>query len=183
MACKPVKKIPLRYGDYASHSKTLQCPAARHFSLVAGAGVSGSSPLVGSPKSVILQVKREVRQSSRASLYRNRTATRRPKASTSPPTAEGAGAAGEDLLVVDGDRAMRVHGDRLVSPEVTKRLVDPHPRAADQGRKVALGEGHGDEVAPSGEAPRTHGRGPISAWRPCRGCGGRRASASGCWPA
>jgi hypothetical protein len=151
--------------------------------LVAGAGVSGSSPLVGSPKSAVLQVKREVRRSGRVSLYRNRTATRRPKASSSPPTAELAGAAGEGLLVVDGDPAMRVHGDRPVSPEVTKRLVDPHPRAADQGRKVALGEGHGDEVPPSGKAPRTRGRGPKSARRPCRGRGGRRASASGCWPA
>ena len=47
MACKPVKKIPLRYGDSASHSKPLQCPAARHFSLVMSR-VRGSNPLVGS---------------------------------------------------------------------------------------------------------------------------------------
>jgi hypothetical protein len=29
-----VKKIPLRYGDSASHSRPLQCPATPYFSLV-----------------------------------------------------------------------------------------------------------------------------------------------------
>src|SRR5215211_7343898 len=65
--------------------KPLQRPATTDRKLVAGAGVSGSSPLVGSPKSAVLQVKREVSQSSRASLYRNRTATRQPMAYSRPP--------------------------------------------------------------------------------------------------
>ena len=38
MVCKPVKKIPLRYEDSASHSKPLQCPATRYFSLVMSRG-------------------------------------------------------------------------------------------------------------------------------------------------
>jgi hypothetical protein len=52
--CKPVKKISLRQVDSASHSKRPPCPATPYLSLVAGAGVGGSSPLVGS--SVCLQI-------------------------------------------------------------------------------------------------------------------------------
>jgi hypothetical protein len=48
--------------------------------------VSGSSPLVGSHVYPDLQEKREVSQSSRASLYRNRTATRQSMAYSRPPT-------------------------------------------------------------------------------------------------
>ena len=65
---KPPKQA--QFPDTVGRARTCSCK------LVAGAGVSGSSPLVGSSFYCDLQVKREVRRSSRVSPYCNRTATR-----------------------------------------------------------------------------------------------------------
>ena len=85
--------------------------------LEAGAGVSGSSPLVGSPKNAVLQVKREVRQSGRASPYRNRTATRQQMAYLNPPTAFPA--------CLPGGESRRPWPERR-----TNVLAGSHPRLA-----------------------------------------------------